>query len=75
MRLLFAFAIWLPGALLASCGSSDRGERVGGVSASEAQALNEAAEMLDTRRIEAQRALQKSQTPTKVSANASRSTD
>lgn len=34
---------------LAGCGESMSGDGVGGVSASEAQALNEAAEMLDAR--------------------------
>jgi hypothetical protein len=59
MRSLFTLTALLCGALLAGCGSSDRDEGVGGVSASEAQALNEAAEMLDSRRIGAERALQK----------------
>ena len=35
--------------LLAACGSSDQGDGVGGVSVDEAQALNEAAEILDQR--------------------------
>lgn len=34
---------------LTSCGSQDSGEGVGGVTASEARALNDAAEMLDSR--------------------------
>lgn len=41
---------WLPWlALLAACGSSPEGEGVGGVTASEASALNEAAATLDAR--------------------------
>ena len=35
--------------LLAACGDSSSGDGVGGVTASEAEALNEAAEMLDSR--------------------------
>lgn len=36
-------------ALLAACGASDDAAGVGGVTAREAQALNQAAEMLDAR--------------------------
>jgi len=43
--------------LLAACGSSDQSEGVGGISASEAQALNEAAEILDQRYEDSQAAL------------------
>lgn len=50
-------------ALLAACGTSDRDDEIGGVSASEAQALNEAAEMLDSRRIATARALKSEPVP------------
>jgi|GEM_PF-3052657 len=43
--------------LLAACGASDEGQGVGGVTPSEAQALNEAAAILDARETDAQAAL------------------
>ncbi|MGC6400739.1 hypothetical protein ACNI3Q_09185 [Sphingomonas sp. FW199] len=49
MRLL----ILLPIALLAACGPSQSDPGPGGVSVGEAQALNEAAEMLDVNAVDA----------------------
>lgn len=46
----FAFA-------LSACGASDEGQGVGGVTPSEAKALNEAAAILDAREADAQTAL------------------
>lgn len=63
MRFPFLLIASLSYALLAGCGSSDRNDAVGGVSAGEAQALNEAAEMLDSRRMKAEAALQKEPAP------------
>ncbi|CAH0352247.1 hypothetical protein BH11PSE5_BH11PSE5_25060 [soil metagenome] len=48
MRAGFLLTIALPLAL-AACGEGASGDGVGGVSASEARALNQAAEMLDNR--------------------------
>lgn len=48
MRILTAAAIILAVTALSSCGASES-DGVGGVTASEARALNEAAEMLDSR--------------------------
>ncbi|AUW58281.1 hypothetical protein C1T17_09385 [Sphingobium sp. SCG-1] len=48
MRLGILLGIGLP-LMLAACGESASGDGVGGVTAGEARALNDAAEMLDKR--------------------------
>lgn len=60
---MLSIKIWRTSAIfaallaVASCGSYDDSDGVGGVTASEAQALNEAAAMLDARSENAQSAL------------------
>jgi hypothetical protein len=46
MRIVLVASLVL---VLSACGASEDGEGVGGVTASEARALNDAAEMLDSR--------------------------
>lgn len=54
MRALYSFTAALPLALLAACGQSDTAPGPGGVTVSEARALDEAAEMIEARRLPAE---------------------
>lgn len=56
-HLLMSVLATLGAVFLTSCGASDEGTGVGGVTEREAEALNEAAEMLDERNAEAEAAL------------------
>lgn len=62
-RLLIAVSTFpVLAVFLAACGASDDAAGVGGVTAREAQALNQAAEMLDTRAERTDTALHGNQT-------------